>query len=71
MQADNLLDLTQNAYLDAGYCFKEEMAKDRFLEGVCCSDGCQEQLFIKQPDSLSAAVRLVRQLEIAHVASQN
>ena len=59
MYADNLLELAENAYPDADYRFKEEIAKDRFLEGVRCSDGCREQLFIKQPDSLSAAVRLV------------
>lgn len=64
MNADNLLQLAENAYPDADYRFKEEIAKDRFLNGVRCSDGCREQLAIKQPDRLSAAVRLVRQLEI-------
>lgn len=71
MYTDNLLELAENAYPDADYRFKEEIAKDRFLEGVRCSDGCREQLFIKQPESLSAAVRLVRQLESARVASRN
>ena len=59
MYADNLLELAENAYPDADYRSKEEIAKDRFWEGVCCSDGCREQLFIKQTGSLSAAVRLV------------
>ena len=68
---DNLLELEENAYPDADYRFKEELAKDRFLEGVHCSDRCREQLFMKQPDSLAAAVRLVRQLESARTASRN
>jgi len=69
--ADNLLKLAENAYPDANYRFKEELAKDGFLEGVRCSDGCLEQLFMKQPGSLAAAVRLVRQLESARTASRN
>ena len=34
MYVDNLLELAENAYPDADYRFKEELAKDRFLEGV-------------------------------------
>ena len=71
MYADNLLELAENANPDADYRFKEELAKDRFLERVRCSDGCREQLFIKQLDSLYAAVCLVRQLETARVASRS
>ena len=71
MYTDNLLELAENAYPDADYRFKEEMAKHRFLEGVRCSDGCCEQLFNKQPNNLSTAVRLVQQLESARVASRN
>ena len=41
--ADNLLELAENAYPDADNRFKEELEKDRFLEGVRCSDGCREQ----------------------------
>jgi len=51
--------MAENAYRDGDYHFKEEIAKDRFLEGVRCGDGCREQLFIKQPDSLLATVHLV------------
>ena len=71
MYTDNLPELDENAYPDTDYRFKEELAEDRFLEGVRCSEGCREQLFIKQPDSLSAAVRLVRQLESARVVSRS
>ena len=37
----------------------------------CCSDGRRKQLFMKQPDSLAVAVRLVPQLESARTASRN
>jgi len=36
--ADNLLELAENAYPDADYHFKEELARDCLLEGVRCSD---------------------------------
>lgn len=49
MYANNLLELAEIAYPDANYHVKEETAKDQFLEGAQCSDGCREQLFIKQP----------------------
>ena len=51
--------------------FKKELAKDRFFESVRCSESIQEQLYFRQPESLSAAVRLQRQLESAHFASCN
>ena len=69
--ADNLLELAENAYPDGDYRFKEELAKDHFSESVRCSDGFREQLFMKQADSLAAAVRLVRQLQSARTASRN
>jgi len=70
--AEKLLELAENAYSDAAYRFKE-LAKDRFLKEVPvrCSDGCREQLFMKQPDSLAVAVHLVPQLESARTASRN
>lgn len=69
--ADNLLDLAENAYPSAEYEFKEEVAKDCFLDGVCCDATIREQLFVKQPKSLSEAVRHIRQLESARMASRN
>lgn len=69
--ADNLLELAENAYPDADFSFKEELAKDRFLEGVRCGDGLREQLFISQPQTLSEAVRLTRQLESARAAARS
>ena len=71
MYADNLLELAENAYPDAVLTFKQEIAKDRFHEGVRCSDGIREQLYVKQPNNLTAAVRLVRQLESARLASRS
>ena len=68
--ADNLIELAENAYPGADYQFKDEMAKDCFLDGVRCSEGIREQLFVKQPKTLPEAVRLVRQLESARTASR-
>lgn len=67
--AEKLLGLAENAYSDAAYRFKEELAKDRFFKEVPvrCSDGCREQLFMKQPDSLAVAVRLVPQCGVLSV----
>lgn len=69
--ADNLIDLAENAYPSADYSFKDEMAKDCFLDGVRCGEGIREQLFVKQPKTLPEAVRLVRQLESARMASRS
>ena len=68
--ADNLLELAENAYPTADFDFKEEIARDRFMDRVRCSEGIREQLFIQQPSGLAAAVRLVRQLESAKTASR-
>lgn len=69
--ADNLIELAENAYPSADFPFKDEMAKDCFLDGVRCSEGIREQLFVKQPKTLPEAVRLVRQLESARMASRS
>ena len=68
--ADILVDLAENAYPDADYAFKEELARDQFIQGVAVSDDIREKMFMSQPGSIADAVRLVRRLESARKAFQ-
>lgn len=70
MFADSLVDLAENAYPEAEYAFKEELARDQFIQGVIVSDDIREKLFVSQPTSIAEAVRLVRRLESARKACQ-
>lgn len=69
--ADALLELVENAYPEAVFDFKVELARDRFLQGITVSDETREKLFISQPKTLSESVRVVRQIESARKASQS
>ena len=66
--ADSLMELVENAYPEAAYSFKVELARDQFLQGVAISDDIRERVFMSQPSSLVEAVRVVRQLESARKA---
>ena len=69
--ADNLMELVENAYPEAAYSFKVELARDQFIQGVAISDDLREKVFMSQPASLVEAVRVVRQLESARKACQS
>ena len=69
--ADSLVELVENAYPEAVYPFKVELAKDQFIQGVVVGDAIREKLFMSQPGSLVDAVRVVRQLESARKACQS
>lgn len=56
-------------YPEAGFDFKVELARDRFLQGIVVSDETGEKLFISQPKTLSEIVRMVRQVESARKVS--
>ena len=68
--ADNLMELVENAYPEAAYSFKVELARDQFIQGVAISDDLREKVFMSQPASLVEAVRVVRRLESARKACQ-
>ena len=69
--ADVLVDLAENAYPEADYAFKEELARDQFIQGVSVSDDIREKIFMWQPASIAEAVRFVRRLESARKACQS
>lgn len=69
--ADVLVDLAENAYPEADYAFKEELARDQFIQGVSVSDDTREKIFMWQPASIAEAVRFVRRLESARKACQS
>lgn len=68
--ADNVMELVENAYPEAVYSFKVELARDQFIQGVAISDVLKEKVFMSQPGSLVEAVRVVRRLESARKACQ-
>lgn len=68
--AENVMELVENAYPEAVYSFKVELARDQFIQGVAISDDLREKVFISQPGSLVKAVRVVRRLESARKACQ-
>ncbi|KAL9986207.1 hypothetical protein ACROYT_G000314 [Oculina patagonica] len=68
--ADHLMELVENAYPEAAYSFKVELARDQFIQGVAISDDLREKVFMSQPASLVEAVRVVRRLESARKACQ-
>ncbi|KAL9985590.1 hypothetical protein ACROYT_G008012 [Oculina patagonica] len=59
------MELVENAYPEAAYSFKVELARDQFIQGVAISDD-----FMSQPASLVTAVRVVRRLESARKVFQ-
>ena len=56
---DSLMDLAENAYPEAAYSLKVELADLR------------ERLFMRQPGSLTEAIRVVRQLDSARKACKS
>lgn len=66
--ADALVDLAENAYPEADYVFKDELARDQFIQGISVPDEMREKIFMSQPSSIVEAVRLVRRLESARKA---
>ena len=69
--ADELLELADNAYPDAPREFRTELARDQFLEGIKVVDDIREKLFMQQPQTLSDAIKMTRQLESARRASSS
>lgn len=45
----NNLELVENAYPEAAYSFKMELARDQFVQGVAISDDLREMVFMSQP----------------------
>ena len=50
--ADNVMELVENAYPEAVYSFKVELARDQFIQGVILSDDLREKVFMSQRQSL-------------------
>ena len=69
--ANDLLELVDNAYPNASREFRTELARDQFLEGVKVVDDIREKLFMQQPQTLSDAIKMTRQLESARRASSS
>ena len=67
---DSLMELAENAYPDASYLFKVELARDQFMQGLSINDDLRERLFMSQSGSLAEAIRVVRRLESARKASK-
>ena len=67
---DFLMEVAENAYPDASYSFKVELARDQFMQGLSISDDLRERLFMTQPDSLAEVIRVARRLERARKASK-
>ena len=68
--ADNVMELVENAYPEAVYSFKLELARYQFIQGVTLSDDLREKVSMSQPESLVEAVHVVRRLESAGKACQ-
>uniref|UniRef100_A0A1I8H0P8 CCHC-type domain-containing protein n=1 Tax=Macrostomum lignano TaxID=282301 RepID=A0A1I8H0P8_9PLAT len=68
--ADALLELVRCAYPAATAELQDDLAKDRFMQGVRLSDLQREKLYLQQPEGLVAAQRAVRQLEAASKAAK-
>ena len=66
--ANNVMELVENAYPEAVYSFKVELARDQFIQGVTLSDDLQEKVLMSQPELPVEAV--VRRLESARKACQ-
>ena len=69
--ADVLLEMTDKAYPNASQDFRDELARDRFIEGVNVADEIREKLFVNQPKSLQDAVRMTRSLQSARKAASH
>lgn len=63
--AHRLVELVENAYLEAGYTLKVGLTRDQFIRGVAISDDIHKKVFISQPGTLVEAVFVVRQLQSA------
>lgn len=61
--ADKFMELVENAYPEAAYSFKVELARDQFIQGVAISDDLREKVFMSKPASLVEAVCVVRRFE--------
>ena len=64
------MELVENAYPEAAYSFKVELARGQFIQVVAISDDLREKVFMSTPASLVEAVRVVRRLESARKACQ-
>jgi len=69
--ADALLEIVENAYPEAEYSFKVELARDQFIQGVEICDDVRERVFISQPETLADAVRTVHRIESARKACKS
>ena len=66
--ANNVMELVENAYPEAVYSFKVELARDQFIQGVTLTDDLQVKVLMSQSELLVEAV--VRRLESARKACQ-
>ena len=60
---DNLMELVENAYPEAAYSFKLELARDQFIQGVAISNDLQEKALMSQLALLVEAVCVVCRLD--------
>ena len=65
-----MTELVENAYPEAVYSLKVELARDQFIQGVTLSDHLREKVFMSQLESPVEGVQVVRQLESARKACQ-
>ena len=56
--AHRLVELVENAYLEAGNTLKVELTRDQFIRGVAINDDIHQKVFMSQPGTLVEAVLL-------------
>ena len=64
------MELVENAYTEAVYSIKMELARDQFIQGLEIHDYLREGVFMSQPESLVEAACVFRRLESAHKSFQ-
>ena len=64
------MELVENAYPEAAYSFKVELARDQFIQGVAISDDLQEKVLMSQLALLVEAVCVVCRLDSVRKACQ-
>ena len=64
------MEPVENAYPEAAYSFKVELARDQFIQVVAISDDLREKVFMSEPAALVEVVRDVCRLESVRKACQ-
>jgi len=66
---DSAVELVENAYTEAVYLIKMELARDQFIQGLGIRDDFRGRVFMSQPESLVEAC-VFHRLESAHKSCQ-